>query len=265
MSGISPNPIYSVCIINYNSGPTIQSSLASILPQVSDARFEIVVVDNESTDHSREVLENLRDMGIVKVLVIRRSNRGEARHLAFEKSSAPYILANIDMDVIYRKEFDSVLEVYHRDFEGKVLSIYGMMIIPRSVAAQLGGWRGLDRHEDNDLALRAFESGLHAQDFDLNVVEEHIGERRSSYFRRLRQAYLNYRDWFRIGMSIRDLPEGAISLWHPSIFLAFLGYRLLPSYKIDSFGEWYKVWLSKSKFGANLEDGNHGTPHERAK
>jgi glycosyltransferase involved in cell wall biosynthesis len=49
-------PIYSICITNYNSASSTKQSLESILTQL-DKRFEIIVVDNRSTDGSLEILK----------------------------------------------------------------------------------------------------------------------------------------------------------------------------------------------------------------
>ena len=124
------------------------------MPLLSNSKFETVVVDNESTDDSIEFLKELQRKQIVQKISIERCSRGKGRNLAYLLSSGTYLLSNIDMDVVY--DPDKILlaiKDYHERFEGKVLSVYGMMILPRQAAEKLGGWKDLDRHEDNELAL----------------------------------------------------------------------------------------------------------------
>ena len=240
-------PRYAICITNYNSGRTIREAMSSVLRQMPSNLAEIVVTDNESTDDSLPYLKQLLAAGRIQALKVERSTRGRGRQQAFEMSHAPYILANIDMDVVYKQNLLEVLETYHRAFEGKVLSVYGMMVLPRQVAESLGGWRDLDRHEDNDLAARAFERGLHVVDPSVSVVDAHL-KRELPFFQRWREAYVSYRDWFRIGMRLHDLPRSSVV--HPSILCAYLLYRARPSYKNPMFSQFFLDWKAAWKVPA---------------
>ena len=74
---------------------------------------------------------DLFNQKIITHLISLKCNRGIGRNQAFKSSSGQYILANIDTDVIYDyKKILSAIKEYHSRFEGKVLSVYGMMIIP---------------------------------------------------------------------------------------------------------------------------------------
>lgn len=245
---------YTVCISNYNSGATIEPALGSVLPQVSSEEFEVVVVDNESHDYSKTFLEEKVRTGAIQKLVVSKSSRGKARQLAMENSSAPYIIANIDMDVVYLPKVREALEMYHAKYEGKVLSVYGAMILPRSAAVELGGWRDLDRHEDNDLAARAFGKGLHAQDLSFNLVSEHLRSSRQSLYERILQSYVSYRDWFRIGLRVADLPKGRLSLFHPTIGMGYISSWFHKSFRVDGFSNYYRVWQSGGRHGNSSSD-----------
>jgi glycosyltransferase involved in cell wall biosynthesis len=217
------------------------------MSQLHGDDFELIVVDNESRDDSLDYLKVMAQKGIVKRLLITNCSRGRGRHLAYEISTAPYLVSNIDTDVVYNEELAKVVDLYMKKFEGKVLSVYGMMILPRRAADELGGWRDLDRHEDNDLAIRAFEKGLHAQDLSINVVGQHLKDPGSA-LRRWRESYLNFRDWFRIGMRRNDLNAGA--LLHPTVLIAWILYRFNKTYTNPKFHEWYVVWRSGQVCGA---------------
>ncbi len=232
-------PRYAVCITNYNSGRTIREAMDSVVRQTPPNLVEILVTDNESTDDSLPYLRQLLAAGKIQGLRVERSTRGQGRQLAFEMSHAPYILANIDMDVVYKPNLLSVVDAYHRAFEGKVLSVYGMMVVPRQVAESLGGWRDLERHEDTDLAARAFERGLHVVDPSVSVVHAHL-KQEQSFLQRWREARVSYRDWFRIGMRLHDLPSS--SFIHPSILSAYLSYRIRVCYENPMFSQFFREW-----------------------
>ena len=68
------NPLVSVVIVNYNSGPYLVESVRTALPQVS----EIVVVDNASSDDSLDLcMQHFQDEPKLKILR-NHNNRGFA-------------------------------------------------------------------------------------------------------------------------------------------------------------------------------------------
>src|SRR5437879_9486687 len=123
-------PRYAICITNYNSGRTIREAMSSVLRQMPSNLAEIVVTDNESTDDSLPYLKQLLAAGRIQALKVERSTRGRGRQQAFEMSHAPYILAYIDMDVVYKQYLLESLDAYHSPYEGKELSVYGRLVRP---------------------------------------------------------------------------------------------------------------------------------------
>jgi GT2 family glycosyltransferase len=66
------NPVISVVIVNYNGKEYIQKCLNSIL--ASNYRsFEIIIVDNDSTDGSKSILKKYEGLPMVKVLYLSRN------------------------------------------------------------------------------------------------------------------------------------------------------------------------------------------------
>lgn len=246
--------IYSICITNYNSINSIRQSINSIYPLLLDERFESVVTDNFSNDGSYEYLSDLFKQKIITSLIRVKCNRGMGRNEAFMHSTGQYIIANIDMDVIYdHRKILRAIDEYHSRFEGKVLSVYGMMILPRDIAIQLGGWKNLDRHEDNEIALNAFSHNLHAQDLSINVVIEHLNRNRDS-MSRFKVGYLHYRDFMRIGLKPSDT-----RVWEtlkPEFILALILYRFKPKFRYSEFSEYFKIWKSQQVYGENVKNTN---------
>jgi len=76
MNGNNPN--FSICIPNYNYGKYIGDTLKSVLSQTYQ-NFEVIVVDNASTDDSLEVVKSFKDDRIK--LFINKYNVGFATNL----------------------------------------------------------------------------------------------------------------------------------------------------------------------------------------
>ena len=244
--------IYSICITNYNSINSIRQSINSIYPLLLDERFESVVIDNYSNDGSYEYLSDLFKQNIITSLIRIKSNRGTGRNEAFMHSTGRYIIANIDMDVIYdHRRILSAIHEYHSRFEGKVLSVYGMMILPRKIASLLGGWKNLDRHEDNEIALNAFSRNLHAQDLSINVVIDHLNRNRN-HLSRVKVGYLHYRDFMRIGFKPSD--AGIKEILTPEFLIALVLYRFKPNFRYREFSEYFKIWKSQIVYGEIIKN-----------
>lgn len=246
--------IYSICITNYNSMSSVRESINSIYPLLLDSRFESIVIDNYSNDGSYEYLSDLFKQKIITSLSRLKCNRGTGRNQAFRNSTGNYIIANIDMDVIYdHRKILNAIDEYHLRFEGKVLSVYGMMIMPRKVAGLLGGWKSLDRHEDNEIALNAFSHNLHAQDLGINVIIDHLNKNRD-FLSRFKVRYLHYRDFMRIGFKPSDAGIGEVL--KPEFMLAMIFYHFKPKYRYREFLEYFKIWKNQQVYGEIAKNGS---------
>ena len=153
------NPKYSICITHYNDAFSARQSLESILNQIADD-FEVVVVDQSSTDGSLDVLEEFAQEGQIALYRQRFRNRGLGRQLAFEMSRGGYVLSNLDLDDVFLPNLSEFVSLYHANCEGMFLwNTKGGSIAPRSLIVSLGGWRNLQYSEDFDLASRAAQIG----------------------------------------------------------------------------------------------------------
>lgn len=111
---MSSTPLVSAIVPCYNHGRFIGETIRSIQCQTF-AAIEIIVVDDGSTDaETRQVLENIKEMGI---LVIRQENSktAVARNTGFNHASGDYLLT-VDADDLIAPTFVekamSVLERY---------------------------------------------------------------------------------------------------------------------------------------------------------
>ncbi|MEM3504546.1 MAG: glycosyltransferase family 2 protein [Nitrososphaeria archaeon] len=182
-------PVYSICITNYNTIDTIKESLESILDQI-DERFEVIVVDNYSTDGSREILENYARQGKIK-LILEKCTRGRGRQIAFENSHGDYIISGLDMDDVFYPVLKEILKIYHSKYEGCLGLIKGQ-ISPRWVAEAIG-WKDLQSREDMDYIRRASRLvpvvELYPMDKFVKIGKNHW---RKNLINRARERFVKY-------------------------------------------------------------------------
>lgn len=114
----------SVVVPNYNGIKFMEACLKALKEQENAPEFEIIVVDNGSTDGSREVAESYHDVQIVSL----EKNYGFCRAVneGIKASKAPYvILLNNDTRVFP----DFVKALYHRiTGDTNIFSVSSMMI-----------------------------------------------------------------------------------------------------------------------------------------
>lgn len=91
----------SVIISNYNYGQYLSTAISSVLAQTYQ-NFEIIIIDDGSTDNSREVIKYLHEKSSDKIKFIFQSNQGQgaAFNTAFEAVNGE-VIAFLDADDIW--------------------------------------------------------------------------------------------------------------------------------------------------------------------
>src|SRR5215211_4198690 len=101
-------PLFTVVIPTYNRAGFIVETINSVLAQ-TDADFEVVVVDDGSTDDTQNVVR--RDFGHVdKVRYVRQANaeRGAARNRGIREARGQFVIF-LDSDDLMRPDHLSAL------------------------------------------------------------------------------------------------------------------------------------------------------------
>jgi glycosyltransferase involved in cell wall biosynthesis len=218
-------PLYSICITNFNTVDSVRQSLESILTQVDD-RFEIVVVDNCSKDGSLEILREY-DRKQIR-LIVTKCSRGLGRQIAFENSRGKYIIGQMDMDDVFKPFLNKLLQIYHDNFEGYMLATSEViMIAPRELINTLGGYKDLNYLEETDLYARAAQIGSF-RFYRFKIKEYEIKKKKPvrRIARVLEEQYSLFRGSFRISQGTLYFCDTFLRLKHirkrPLGFLAHL-------------------------------------------
>ncbi len=109
-------PVVSVIIPTYNYAIYINLAIESILLQdYPKELIEIIVVDDGSTDNTKNVLEHLISKEIIKYFYQINKGKAAATYTAIQKSTGKYIF-NLDADDIFlSNKIKSVVKVFEMD------------------------------------------------------------------------------------------------------------------------------------------------------
>jgi len=151
-------PRYSVCIPNYNMSDTIYSAISSVAEQL-DNQYEILIIDDGSTDKSQEEIQRLeRDYPIVRSIFLSRDkNRqlGETRNFSIYSALGEYVLLHIDADDQWEAYLQDLVRIFHclelaykYDF---LLVGQQTGIAKRQLMLSSGGYENIYRGEDRNL------------------------------------------------------------------------------------------------------------------
>ena len=102
----------SVIIPNYNHAPFLKERIDSVLNQTYD-NFEVIILDDKSTDNSKEVIANYRGHPKISHIVYNEENSGST----FKQWQKGFSLAK--GDYIWIAESD---DVAHPDFLKRLMS-----------------------------------------------------------------------------------------------------------------------------------------------
>jgi|SRR5687768_8088197 len=109
---MDPQPLVSIIINNYNYGSFVGQAIDSALNQTYK-KFEIIVVDDGSTDHSREVISAYGE----KIICVLKENGGQASAInaGFKQSKGSIILFLDADDYLSTRAVEAFVEKFDRD------------------------------------------------------------------------------------------------------------------------------------------------------
>ena len=104
-------PLVSILINNYNYGRFLQSAVESSLNQTY-RNIEIIIVDDGSTDKSREILEAYSAVRNIKVILKSNGGQASAFNAGFENSSGDIICFLDADDIFHYSKVDSIVDSF---------------------------------------------------------------------------------------------------------------------------------------------------------
>lgn len=105
----------SIVIPAYNEADYIGLCLQSLVWQKTDKKFEVIIVDNNSTDKTRQIAESFHDKLNLRVICELEQGRGMARWRGFEEATGDIIFST-DADTILPSDW---IEALLKRLEGK--------------------------------------------------------------------------------------------------------------------------------------------------
>ena len=109
----------SIIVPVYNAEKTIERCLDSILKQITTFKYEIIVIDDGSTDKSLKKLEEYKRF----VTIIKETNGGpgKARNIGIRKAQAPFLLFVDSDDYVANNFVDTFLKVQRKTYADMVI------------------------------------------------------------------------------------------------------------------------------------------------
>lgn len=110
------NPQVSIVIPAYNEEKYIGNTLFSLLKseQKTDISYEVILVDNNSTDKTVEVAQKFKDGITLRIIHEKKPGRGVARARGFDEAQGDIILS-ADADTIFYKGWIEILTKAMKD------------------------------------------------------------------------------------------------------------------------------------------------------
>ena len=90
------DPFFTVIIPTYNRATLVKEAIQSVLDQTFD-NFELIIVDDHSTDNTIDVVQSYSDKRIYRILNDHKKGPGGARNAGIHKAKGKWI-AFLDSD-----------------------------------------------------------------------------------------------------------------------------------------------------------------------
>lgn len=171
----------------YNNVNQVRDCVDSVLSAVDGLDFEVVIVDNFSSDGSFEILEEYTRLHS-NIRVLRcKCSRGSGYQIAFENSRGNFVVT-VAMDTVYKSgKLRKFLLAYLRsDLRRFAVKTWGSFCVyPRRLVEEVGGWNRFNVAEDSDILARLFAvDKIFFMPIRLDFNEEYVERSKASFLAR---------------------------------------------------------------------------------
>lgn len=169
--------IFSVIIPTYNRANEVSELLNSLANQtIADSLFEILIVDDGSTDNTEEVINNTKTKSALNITFLKQNHKGpgEARNFGMKEAKGEYFLF-IDSDCIADENWLTAYKIKLEELESKPAGFGGPdRVLPTFSPVQkaidysmtspitTGGIRGHSKKGISKYYPRSFNMGVRA-------------------------------------------------------------------------------------------------------
>lgn len=240
-----------MCLISiygtvYNNFITVDKTILSlyrILPNFED-HYELVIVDNFSTDGTWEKLLKIKAYFKNLKLIRCYSTRGKGRHIALQHTSGDYVMY-VDFDCVFDPLLGVIIDKLSKVIVKGEIWDFGPPLrigFARRETATEVNWKDLNYGEDWDFLYRAADKGIKIKYVSVGDLVRNL---RSSLLRHGENRYINkkmsyylrqFRNRWDMVTSYRLNPVHALNIPHSSD-LEFMTTLILSS--LSSFGKMY--------------------------
>ena len=119
-------PNVSIIINTWNRRASLLATIGSVLDQEGAPPYEVIVVDDGSTDGTPEALEDLVRQGKIRILATRRLGSAGTRNRGFDLARGE-LLTTMDNDVICMRDWlRTVVDVFEKDPSIGIVGAWGL-------------------------------------------------------------------------------------------------------------------------------------------
>lgn len=235
---------YSICMCNYNMSDTIERSLKSILNQI-DSSFEVVLVDDGSSDNSVKIVQNLQlkynNLRLVELKRDHQRKLGFTRNIAIKNARGKYVMLHLDCDDIFGphlKDFVCLFEKLEKAAgQNILLSGQHINMADREFLLSHGPYKNIYRGEDRDLWSRLATTGQYIPFDHVDFVIRLPKPYKRKVLKSIYDTFDHMVNDFRFGTSLLKYLELEVNKWHLFSFkILFMRMLLIfPSWVVSLF------------------------------
>ena len=178
---------FSIIIPVFNRSQEIDELLESLTLQTYSEKFEVIVIDDGSTDKSDIVVKNYQDSLDVKYFYKENSGPGQSRNYGMKKALGNYFII-LDSDVLLPENYLDIISTilknnFSEAFGGPDAALPNFTQIQKAINYAMtsfittGGLRGSES-KNKKFQLRSFNLGLSKKAFEMTggFSKQHFGE-----------------------------------------------------------------------------------------
>ncbi len=231
----------------FNNAYILRESLNSLMNSLEykNIDYEIVVVDNYSTDGTWNILKEFKEKYPRKIKIFRsRSSRGKGRDIALKYTNGDLVFY-VDFDCVFDKLLGILVDKLRRIISRN--EIWNNGFTHRDTMINIiGGWKDLNFGEDWEMYARAITRGIKSK--WVTIIPPFINVKYS----KLRHGEFRYvNNYFqRIVRRVRNIVDSFLSLRMPKQYVFYNNWHILTKmmYMSLSFHYTINIFSNKSFF-----------------